>query len=80
MPRLLIQLEQGTSALSSLPADVLATLRASGVTDVRASHPELPGLFIATVPDAVDADDLAARLQGHAGIKHAEVERLRVAF
>jgi hypothetical protein len=79
MPRLLIQLEQGSGA-STLPAGVLATLQAAGVADVRASHPELPGLFIAAVPDSVSAEDLAARLQGQPGIRHVEVERLRSTF
>jgi len=74
MPRLLIQLEQ--PGAPSLPAGALAALSAAGVTDVRPSHAELPGLFIASVPDHV-ADDLAATLKSVPGVRHAEVERFR---
>jgi hypothetical protein len=78
MPRLLIRLEQETAA--SLPAGVLAALQAAGIADIRASHPELPGLFIAIVPDTINADDLATQVQGQPGVRHAEVERFRSAF
>jgi len=80
MARLLIQLADQAAASQSLPAAALATLQAAGVTDVRPSHPELPGLYLASVPDTVNADDLVAKLQGVPGIRHVDVERFRSAF
>ena len=72
--RVLIQLE-GTEA--TLPAEVRALLESVGAGQIRASHPELAGLYTATIPDEVDLAGLLEQLKLSRGVRHAEADSFR---
>ena len=74
MNRLIVQL---SSASAPLPARIAQLLQEAGATDVRPSHQELPGLYVATVPDLVDVADLLAKLEQEPEVRHAELETFR---
>ena len=67
-------------ALGGLPASVRALLHTAGATDVRAPHRELPGVYVASVLAAADADGLATALRAQPEVAHAEVEAFGSAF
>lgn len=76
--RLLIQLTEGRPMLAAsskpaaLPERVRQALNDAGATHVRASHPELPGLYTAELPDDAALEDLLARLRAMPEVRHAE--------
>jgi hypothetical protein len=72
--RLIVQLVDTGAPFPRAAAEMLEQ---AGVVDVRPSHPELPGVYLAVVPDATDAAALADRLRQLGVLRHVEVERFR---
>lgn len=75
--RLLIQLGEPEKASGRLPDGVMALLQSAGAKQIRASHPELPGLFTAIVPDETSLDALLASLKSAPGVRHVERDAMR---
>jgi len=75
--RIMIQVASSTRGPAQLPAEASQVLESAGATQVRASHPELPGLFTAIVPDGVNVPDLIEKLKQAPGVQHAEPDQLR---
>lgn len=74
--RILIQLAEPAAA-GGLPAEVQQVLERAGATVIRASHPELPGLFTASLPENVDVNALLQELKHVPGVRHAEPDQSR---
>jgi hypothetical protein len=75
--RLLIQIQESAKPHSQLPERVQTALQSAGASQIRASHPELPGLFTAVVPDSCDVDELLGQLLAFPEVRHAEPDSLR---
>ena len=75
--RLLIQIQESGEQHSQLPERVQKALEIAGAFKIRASHPELPGLFTAVVPDSCDVDELLGQLLAFPEVRHAEPDSLR---
>ena len=69
-----------TLATHGLPSAVGRLLESAGATQVRAPHPELPGVYVAVLGPDVEADALIARLLREPGILHAERDDLQSAL
>ncbi|MCC6262372.1 MAG: hypothetical protein IT169_02255 [Bryobacterales bacterium] len=78
--RLLIQLQEDCPVPASrpepgtLPEAVRRLLQEAGATHVRASHPELVGLFTAEVPERAGIGELLSQLKALPEVRHAEVD------
>lgn len=76
--RLLIQIQEDRQMRASghepaqLPERVRQMLQEAGATNVRASHPELGGLFTAELPDETGLGELLSRLRELPEVRHAE--------
>lgn len=73
--RILIQLVERESP--DLPHEVRRELDAHGATNVRASHPELQGLYTAVLPTADAASRVVEALGRLPVVRHAEIDSLR---
>jgi len=76
MPRIILYTDQ---AASDLPHAVQQFLQHVGATDVRRSHPELPGVYTAQLPKDADAPGIVRQLAALPGLRHAELDPLRSA-
>lgn len=63
-----------------LPASIKSVLGNAGVSEVRASHPELPGVYVAVLPDDSDPRTLLQELKRLAEVRHVELEQFRNSF
>jgi len=63
-----------------LPATIKAVLGNAGVSDVRASHPELPGVYVAVLPDDTDPRTILQELKRLPEVRHVELEQFRNSF
>jgi hypothetical protein len=77
--RILIQLDNKDPS-SELPENIRGALEQAGVTDIRSSHRELPGLFTAVVPDQSDVQHVLAAVKALPGVRHAEADTFRSTF
>ena len=73
--RLLIQL--GDTSAESLPTAIKQLLDNAGAKNIRASHAEMPGLYTANIPAAVDIRDLIKQLKRSPGVRYAEADTMR---
>jgi hypothetical protein len=73
--RLLLHLTAERTS-SGLPPEA-ARLLTSAQASVRPSHPELPGVYLATVPDATPLEPLIAALARCEGVRHVERDQFR---
>ena len=73
--RLLLHLVAGRPAPG--PSDQAARLLADAQATVQPSHPELPDVYIATVPDDTPLEPLIAALSRCEGVRHVEVDQFR---
>ncbi len=84
--RLLFQLQENRPSQAAaqepaaLPERVRQVLEDAGATSVRASHPELPGLYTAELPDRAAIDGVIARLRKLPEIRHAEPDSFGMTF
>lgn len=70
--RLLIQIQESGQSQPRMPEHVQEMLQSAGATQIRASHPELPGLFTAVVPDETDTSELLRCLLELPEVRNAE--------
>jgi hypothetical protein len=75
--RILIHVAAPAQGQAELPSEARQVLEGAGAAQIRASHPELPGLFTAIVPDGVNVPELVEKLRQSPGIRHAETDQLR---
>lgn len=78
MPRIIVYADE--SSAPALPDAAQQLLQRAGATDVRRSHPELPGVYTAALPEAANARDVIDQLTTLPGIRHAELDQLRSGY
>ena len=75
--RILVHVAAPVETRPELPADARELLERAGATQIRASHPELPGLFTANVPASANVPELVEKLKRLPGVRHAETDEFR---
>ena len=73
--RLLIQLAETGSV--AMPESIKGILEGAGAEMIRASHPELPGLYTAIVPEGTEVAALVTRLMQSPWVRNAEEDAMR---
>jgi hypothetical protein len=74
--RILIQV----AAPGDLPQQVHEILQRAGATNIRPSHPELPGLFTAVVPSDLPVESVIDEIKQIPGVRHVEPDQMRGAL
>jgi len=74
--RILIQLDEA----GPLPVEVATLLANAGAGPARPSHGELPGLYVAEVPEAADLKTVLEQLNRLPMLRYAEADAPRQAF
>lgn len=59
---------------------VQSVLHAAGAEAARRSHPELPGVWTASVPEGASLDRVLTDLRAVPGVRHVEIDQLRTTF
>ncbi len=75
--RILIHVATAAQTPAELPAEARQLLDHAGATQIQASHPELPGLITAIVPEGVNVPKLIEDLKRSPGVRHAEPDEYR---
>jgi hypothetical protein len=72
-----MQVEAPAQGRAELPAEAKQLLERAGAMHIEASHPELPGVVTAIVPDGANVQELIEKLKRLPGVRHAEMDAYR---